>query len=71
MHKLTPAFTHERDSGGYRNKAMGGGGGGGRLYWRGGIFLERALLSPPLRFFKRFALRNDAPEPLDRFDDIV
>ena len=22
------------------------------------------------RFFKRFALRNDAPEPLDRFDDI-
>ena len=23
------------------------------------------------RFFKRFALRNDALEPLDRFDDIV
>ena len=28
---------HEVDSGGYRNKAMGGG----RLYWRGGIFQRR------------------------------
>ena len=33
------------------------------------ILLHISLLAA--RFFKRFALRNDAPEPLNRFDDIV
>ena len=48
VHKLTPAFTHERDSGGYRNKAMGGGGGGGAVILEGRhIFGARSSFPPP------------------------